>query len=170
MAVFTSVSCLPTMLFELLAGALGFTPTATSPAALNAPALYAHGKWAAPAVCMQTADLPVVLTCGRCKATYHIDVEQIGGGRQVRCSNCAHEWFQSSSRLHSLPADMELIDYPAEMKERIAAGKSAEPRPRFRAFVGNLGFTATEQVGWEGRMGYDTVLVVLAHPSSEQYL
>lgn len=102
----------------------------------------------------------MVITCGQCKATFPIDLEAFGSGKQVRCNNCNHEWFQSASRLHTLPADMELVPYPAEMKARIDAGKSPEPRARFRAFVGNLAFTASEADLKELFQPYGTVVTV----------
>eukprot|EP00966_Prymnesium_polylepis_P082002 1899878-Prymnesium_polylepis.1 len=102
-----------------------------------------------PPLCQEVATADpkgqTVITCGQCKATYPIDVDSFGSGKQVRCSNCKHEWFQSAVRLHTLPGDMELVPYPAAMKARIDAGKSPEPRARYRAFVGNLPFTATEE-------------------------
>lgn len=86
-----------------------------------------------------------VLTCSRCKATYTVDdIEAFGEGKQVKCSNCDHEWYQTASRLGDMPTDMELIEYPAEMKDRIARGLPAEPIARYRCFVGNLPFVATE--------------------------
>ena len=85
-----------------------------------------------------------VVTCSRCKATYPIDLDAFGEGQQVRCTNCGHEWYQTSDRLRELPDDMELIPYPAEMKARVDAGEPAEAQARFRAFVGNLAFTCSE--------------------------
>ena len=89
---------------------------------------------------------PPVVTCSRCKAAYNVDVEQMGTGRNICCSVCAHQWFQLTSKLHPLPATKELIDYPVEMKERVAAGKSAKPEIRYTAYVNNLPYEATEQV------------------------
>ena len=43
-----------------------------------------------------------------------------------------------------MPRDMELVEYPQEMKDRIAAGKSAEPVGRFNIFVGNLAYSVAE--------------------------
>merc|ERR1719203_513451 len=40
---------------------------------------------------------------------------------------------------------MQLVDYPQEMKDRLAAGKSAELRAEFRAYVGNLPFGTAEE-------------------------
>ena len=86
-----------------------------------------------------------VITCGRCKAAYAVAPDAFGPvGKQVRCSNCGHEWFQSASRVSPVPPGMELVEYPAEMKARMAAGKPAEAVSRFRCFVGNLAFVATE--------------------------
>ena len=58
------------------------------------------------------------LTCSRCKATYEIDISDFGTGKQVKCSNCDHEWFQTANRLQDMPRDMELVEYPESMKER----------------------------------------------------
>ena len=85
-----------------------------------------------------------VLTCSRCKATFQIDASAFTFNQQVRCSNCQHEWFQTVSRLQDMPSDMQLVDYPQEMTDRLAAGKSAEPIGRYRCFVGNLPYQATE--------------------------
>ena len=62
----------------------------------------------------------------------------------MRCSNCHHEWYQAAARVPKLAANAELIEYPQEMKDRLAAGKPAEPISRYRCFVGNLPFAATE--------------------------
>ena len=56
-----------------------------------------------------------------------------------------HEWYQTASRLGGKPPEMELIEYPQEMRDRLAAGKPAEAVGRYRCFVGNLAFAATEQ-------------------------
>ena len=85
-----------------------------------------------------------ILTCAKCKAAYPIDPEAFGTSQRVRCLNCDHEWFQTSDRLQRLPENMELIEYPETMRERMAAGKPAEAQTNFRAFVGNLPFVATE--------------------------
>lgn len=86
-----------------------------------------------------------LITCGRCKATYLIeDLAAFGDGKQVKCSNCDHEWFQTANRLNDMPKDMDLVEYPEEMKERIARGLPAEPVGRYRCFVGNLPFAVTE--------------------------
>ena len=87
-----------------------------------------------------------VITCSNCKASYAVEPDALGSGagRRVRCSNCDHEWFQSVARLSSLPDNMHLVEYPQEMKDRLAAGKPAEIRANFRAYVGNLPFDATE--------------------------
>ena len=84
------------------------------------------------------------LTCSRCKATYEIDISDFGTGKQVKCSNCEHEWFQTPNRLQDMPRDMELVEYPEEMKARMAAGKPAEAIGRYRCFVGNLPYSVSE--------------------------
>lgn len=101
-----------------------------------------------------------VLTCGRCKATYEVNPSDFGSGRQVKCSNCGHDWYQSAERLQNMPPDMELVEYPAEMKARLDAGKPAEPVSRFRCFVGNLAFTATDDDLRELFERYGTVVSV----------
>ena len=102
----------------------------------------------------------VVLTCGRCKATYKIDVKEFGTGRYVKCTNCDHEWYQSEDRLRGLPEGMKLVEYPAEMKERLNKGLSAMPTVGFRAFVGNLAFSANEESLKELFGQYGTVVNV----------
>jgi len=107
------------------------------------------------AICSRTAISPLMLdtgatvklvTCSRCKASFEVDEADFSTGKQVRCggTGCDHQWFQTADRLQTVPRDMELVDYPQEMKDRIAAGKSAEPIGRYRCFVGNLPFSATE--------------------------
>ena len=93
-----------------------------------------------------TEDRQCVITCSNCKASYSVAETALGdgGGSRVKCSNCAHEWFQSASRLSQLPDTMELVEYPQEMKDRIAAGKPAEVRAAFCAYVGNCPFGITE--------------------------
>jgi hypothetical protein len=88
-----------------------------------------------------------VVTCSRCKATFQVDEADFKTGRTVRCggTGCDHEWFQTADRLQTIPNDMDLIEYPQEMKDRIAAGKPAEAIGRYRCFVGNLPFSATEE-------------------------
>jgi len=90
---------------------------------------------------------PCVITCSNCKASYSVEEDALGpgAGKRVRCSNCDHEWFQSVARLARLPEDMELVEYPQEMKDRMAAGKPAEARAAFRAYVGNLPFGVVEE-------------------------
>jgi len=90
-------------------------------------------------------DGETILTCAKCKAAFMIDVEAFGTGREVSCSTCNHEWYQTADRLQKLPGDMKLVTYPESMKERIAQGKSAEPQSNFRAFVGNMPFQASAQ-------------------------
>jgi predicted Zn finger-like uncharacterized protein len=38
-------------------------------------------------------------TCGSCRASYIIDLEELGDGRKVKCEVCDHTWFQSASKL-----------------------------------------------------------------------
>ena len=94
---------------------------------------------------MSEWDGDTILTCAKCKAAFMIDVEAFGKGREVSCSTCNHEWYQTADRLQKLPSDMKLVEYPESMKERIAQGKSAEPQSNFRAFVGNMPFQASAQ-------------------------
>ena len=109
-----------------------------------------------------SADAPAgpVLTCSRCKASYVIDEAAFGTGKQVKCTNCGHEWYQSLERLSSLPPDMELVEYPEKMRERMAQGLTAEPQAGFRAYVGNLPFTASEGELEELFAEYGTVIKV----------
>lgn len=93
-----------------------------------------------------TGEKLCVITCSNCKASYAVEPDAMGSGagRRVRCSNCDHEWFQSVLRLSPLPDNMHLVEYPEEMKERLAAGKPAEVKSAFRAYVGNIPFGTTE--------------------------
>ena len=95
---------------------------------------------------MQTKAPSKLVTCARCKATFEVDEADFATGRQVRCggTGCDHEWFQTADRLQTLPNGMELVEYPQEMKDRITAGKSAEPVGRFNIFVGNLAYSVAE--------------------------
>ena len=68
-----------------------------------------------------------LLTCSKCKASYMIDVRAFGAGRQVRCSVCEHEWFQTAERLRDLRGDMELVPYPKDMKATL--GTYPDPTP-----------------------------------------
>ena len=96
--------------------------------------------------CQETATSEKVITCSRCKATYTVDnLADFGTGKQVKCSNCEHEWFQTVARLNDVPRDMDMIEYPQAMKDRIARGLPAEPVGRYRCFVGNLPFVVTEE-------------------------
>jgi len=102
-------------------------------------------RWRTAAPQCNTATASSVITCGRCKAAYAVDVKEFGDpGKPVRCSNCGHEWFQATNRISPIPPDMDMIEYPQEMKDRLAAGKPAEPVSRYRCFVGNLAFVAEE--------------------------
>lgn len=109
---------------------------------------------AAPAKAAAASDDPLLsslseartmLTCAKCKAAFPIDAEAFGSGRRVKCLNCDHDWFQTADRLQRLPENMELVEYPEKMRQRMAEGKPAEAQTNFRAFVGNLPFVATEQ-------------------------
>lgn len=99
-------------------------------------------------VLMQTAIPGKFVTCGKCKATFEVNEADFeSGGRQVQCggTGCTYKWFQTADRLQTMPNDVELVEYPQEMKDRIAAGKPAEPVGRYRCFVGNLPFSASEE-------------------------
>ena len=87
-----------------------------------------------------------VVTCSTCKASYVIQPDQLGegNGRRVRCDNCGNEWFQSTNRLHTLPNNMELVEYPKELKDRIDKGLPAEIAAQFRAYVSNIPFSVRE--------------------------
>jgi len=92
-------------------------------------------------------DARTILTCAKCKAAFPIDADAFGSGRRVRCNNgdCNHEWYQTADRLQRLPENMELIEYPEKMRQRMREGKPAEAQTNFRVFVGNLPFVASEQ-------------------------
>lgn len=95
---------------------------------------YLHSKVAAPThgtpAAVQRAPVPVacdeaaaasseeelVLTCSRCKASYVIDPASFGNGKQVKCTNCGHEWYQTAQRLSPLPPDMNLVEYPEVLR------------------------------------------------------
>lgn len=141
-----------------------------APAALRTPLLTPRG--AAHSDALAAARAPpvraevtvaaddLVVTCSRCKATYVIDKEAFGEGKQVKCTTCKHEWYQATPRLQKVPPDMVIVEYPQEMKDRIAAGKPAEAVGRFRVFVGNLAFDATEDDLRELFGRYGTVVSV----------
>lgn len=103
------------------------------------------------ASCSRVAMTPLmeakVITCSKCKATFEVDEADFVNGKEVQCggTGCDYKWFQTADRLQTIPDVMELIDYPQEMKDRIAAGKPAEPVGLYRCFVGNLPFSATEE-------------------------
>ena len=127
----------------LLAASLGLL-------GITAPCRPRHPVVRTPSPLMQTvaSGLPKLVTCSRCKASFEVDeADFAGGGRQVQCSGtgCDYKWFQTVDRLQEIPDGFELVEYPQEMKDRIAAGKPAEPVSRFRCFVGNLPFSATEE-------------------------
>lgn len=88
----------------------------------------------APHVIMETSESDLkLITCSRCKATYEIDISSFGSGQTVKCSVCPYEWFQSANRLQGVPPQMELVDYPEDMKERVAV------RARARSALRGLG-------------------------------
>ena len=124
--------------YNAVPGFAGAAPVAFSSAAAR--------RTAPRAIRCEVSSEAKVITCGNCKATYVVeDLEAFGEGQQVKCSNCEHEWFQSASRLNVKPPDMDLIEYPEDMKERLARGLPAEPVARYRCFVGNLPFGVTEE-------------------------
>jgi len=122
---------------------LGLVGPLTSPA--RQPACRAPER--AAIFAQATDEQQCVITCSNCKASYAVDETAMGegAGKRVRCSNCEHEWFQSVARLSMLPDNMDLVEYPQEMKDRLAAGKPAEIRAAFRAYVGNCPFGITEE-------------------------
>jgi len=74
-------------------------------------------------------------------------------GRRVRCSICAHEWFQNAERLQELWEGFIYEDFPdSEIKEiqsKIASGEmdmkqKKAPRGAFTLFLGNLPFSFLE--------------------------
>ena len=133
------------VLASLLASVVGYNAgiTRTTPIAFSSAAAR---RTAPHAIRCEVSSTAKVITCGRCKATYVVDdLEAFGDGKQVKCSNCEHEWFQSASRLNPVPPDMDLVDYPQDMKDRLARGLPAEPVARYRCFVGNLPFEVQEE-------------------------
>jgi predicted Zn finger-like uncharacterized protein len=90
----------------------------------------------------------MVSRCGKCKAAFVVNKADFGPkGRRVRCSvaGCDNEWFQSTSRLSPVPPNLELVEYPEKMAERVRAGLSAVPEDMVRVFVGNLPYQADEE-------------------------
>ena len=70
-----------------------------------------------------------VITCGRCKAAYAVAPDAFGPvGKQVRCSNCGHEWFQSASRhAHSRRSSL-LPSFLAMLHERRSESAIGTPQ------------------------------------------
>jgi predicted Zn finger-like uncharacterized protein len=90
----------------------------------------------------------LIVSCKKCKAAFPVKAKVFGPkGRRVRCDNngCGQEWFQSTSRLSPVPNGFELVEYPEEMAARLRAGEDAVPEDKFRCFVGNLPWAATEE-------------------------
>jgi len=59
-------------------------------------------------------------TCGSCRASYMIDLEELGDGRKVKCEVCDHTWFQSAAKL--LKVKVRSLPYPASLKSRLPWG------------------------------------------------
>ena len=147
----------------ILLASVGLSSSFFQPAAAPArssvlPA--ATSRHVSPRLETATADSKL-LTCSKCKASYLIDEMEFGTGQQVMCGVCGHEWFQTANRLQTQPPDMDLIEYPQAMKDRLAAGKPAEPVGRYRCFVGNLPYVATEEDLREIFERYGTVASVV---------
>src|SRR5687767_9418727 len=52
----------------------------------------------------------MILICENCKTRYLLPTHALGAdGRRVRCTNCAHEWFQE-------PDDMESVEPPEDIE------------------------------------------------------
>ena len=62
----------------------------------------------------------MILTCPNCETRYLVDPAAIGmDGRQVRCANCSHEWFEPAPEQQPLPEppampDLSSFDTPAD--------------------------------------------------------
>lgn len=121
-----------------LALALALTPFALgllSPLSLNVPVPVSRvaGRAATP---LMAEEGKCVITCSKCKASYTVesDVLGLGAGKRVQCTNCDNEWFQSVSRLSTLPEDMELVECaapalaPARCPSAAATGAAAGAR------------------------------------------
>eukprot|EP00282_Hemiselmis_andersenii_P041776 CAMPEP_0172067922 /NCGR_PEP_ID=MMETSP1043-20130122/11944_1 /TAXON_ID=464988 /ORGANISM="Hemiselmis andersenii, Strain CCMP441" /LENGTH=258 /DNA_ID=CAMNT_0012728163 /DNA_START=41 /DNA_END=814 /DNA_ORIENTATION=+ len=88
-------------------------------------------------------------TCGTCKASYILDLEELGAGRKVKCAVCDHTWFQSAARLQTVRSSDKVQPFPVEeFKERQKAlGNVVTRHDRKGAvtlFVGNMPFSITE--------------------------
>ena len=147
----------------LILALLGLTSSFVHPAApSHSSALAAAAsRHTPPPILQETAAPDKLLTCSRCKASYEINQAEFGAGKQVECSNCGHAWFQTGDRLQDQPDQMDLVEYPEEMKARIAAGKPAEAVGRFRCFVGNLPWGLTEDDLRELFESYGTIASVV---------
>jgi len=125
---------------------LGRTASQPLPPIAAAPKLQRHV--APPCLVAAVAEKPPVVvgtkivTCENCHASYELDAELLKDGQEVRCAVCGHEWFQTQSGLQDMPANMEFVEYPQEMKARLDAG---QPVKDYCCFVGGLHPDTTEE-------------------------
>ncbi|MFV0472916.1 MAG: zinc-ribbon domain-containing protein [Pikeienuella sp.] len=76
------------------------------------------------------------LVCPSCAAEYEIAADAIGeGGRRVRCSSCASEWFQqpASSSVEAASAAMEAAVARAAQERAARRAGAAAPEPEAEA-------------------------------------
>jgi predicted Zn finger-like uncharacterized protein len=46
----------------------------------------------------------MILKCSQCQMQYKLDPAMLGaGGREVRCVNCGHQWFQAPEKMEEVP-------------------------------------------------------------------
>ena len=65
----------------------------------------------------------MLLVCPKCKANYEIPLHAVPiGGREVKCADCGHSWFQTRTKKSN---DDKLIEPQTEIKKGDIVGETA---------------------------------------------
>ena len=77
----------------------------------------------------------MILTCSNCQTQFSVSNAVLGvKGRKVKCSRCAHQWFQAPEGAEAPPAGAE-IPQTAAPQEQPAAAAEPEVAPKHRVPV-----------------------------------
>jgi hypothetical protein len=80
-------------------------------------------------------------------------LQEVGGGKRMKCAVCSNTWFQSRDRLLFLSEGLAFKDYPDSRKDAVQLSMAAghvRPGADSTCFVGNLPYDVGEEVSISG--------------------